>query len=191
MDANGNYLKKGNTYGLRGSAEGGATAYGVYGYADEATTNWAGYFVGNVKATGTVTDSDIRLKKDIETLCGSLEKVLRLRGVSYYWKNREEMAAAKGVTADSMDYGFDNRKHIGVIAQEIEKEFPELVITDADGFKSVQYSNLTPILIEAMKEQQQIIDNQQKQLEAFKTDKANLQQQIDELRSLIEQLMNK
>ena len=114
MDANGNYLKKGNTYGLRGSAEGGATAYGVYGYADEATTNWAGYFVGNVKATGTVTDSDIRLKKDIETLCGSLEKVLRLRGVSYYWKNREEMAAAKGVTADSMDYGFDNRKHIGV-----------------------------------------------------------------------------
>ena len=75
--------------------------------------------------------------------------------------------------------------------EALEKEFPELVISDADGFKSVQYSNLTPILIEAMKEQQQIIDNQQKQLEAFKTDKANLQQQIDELRSLIEQLMNK
>ena len=144
-----------------------------------------------MKATGTVSqNSDIRLKKNVETLDSSLEKILKLRGVSYYWKNREEMAAVKGVAADSMDYGYDDRKHIGVIAQEIEKEFPELVITDTEGFKSVQYSNLTPILIEAMKEQQAIIDSQDKRLEAQNQKIANQQQEIDELRRMIEQLMN-
>ncbi len=66
---------------------------------------------------------------------------------------------------------------IGVIAQEVEKIAPELVITDEDGFKSVDYIKFTPILIEAMKEQQAIIDNQQKQ--------------IDELKRLVEQLMKK
>ena len=106
-----------------------------------------------------------------------MDKVLKLRGVSYYWKNQEEMAAAKGVAVDSLDYGYDDKKHIGVIAQELEKEFPELVSTADDGFKSVEYSTLAPILIEAMKEQQAIIDNQQKQ--------------IDELKKLVEELMKK
>ena len=123
------------------------------------------------------TDSDVRLKKNVQSLTGALDKVLKLRGVTYYWKNREEMAAAKGVAADKMDYGYDDKKHIGVIAQELEEVFPELVHTADDGFKSVEYSTLAPILIEAIKEQQTIIDNQQKQ--------------IDELKRMVEELMKK
>ncbi len=54
---------------------------------------------------------------------------------------------------------FSNDKQIGVIAQDVEKVFPELVNTDSDGYKSVNYSKLTPILIEAVKEQEASIKN--------------------------------
>ena len=103
-------------------------------------------------------------------------------GVSFYWKNREEMAAAKGV--DSLEYNFDSDKHIGVIAQELEQEFPELVRTDDDGFKSVEYSNLTPILIEAIKEQQQIIN-------ALQSEKEEQNKKIEALEAQLKEILEK
>ena len=127
------------------------------------------------------TTSDGRLKKDVQTLDGALDKVLKLRGVSYYWKNKEEMAAAKGVSADKLDYGYDSKKHIGVIAQELEQEFPELVHTSADGFKSVEYSTLAPILIEAIKEQQTIIEKQQKENDEMKARMEKMEKMLEEL----------
>jgi hypothetical protein len=177
---------RGTNYGVYGSATGANTTnYGVYGIASNGSTNWGIY--SNGKAGGTTAwsnSSDARLKKDVQTLEGALDKVLKLRGVSFYWKNRTEMAEVKGVNAENFDYGYDDQKHIGVIAQELEEEFPELVGTDGDGFKSVEYSTLAPILIEAMKEQQQ-------QIETLKNDKAELQSQIDELKRMVEELMNK
>ena len=128
---------------------------------------------------GTVSgSSDIRLKKDVETLSGALEKVLKLRGISYYWKNAEELGS------DSTHCQFDGRKHIGVIAQEIEAEFPELVNTDEDGFKSVEYANLTPVLIEAIKEQQQIINTLQSEKDAQ-------QKEIEELKAQMKEILEK
>jgi hypothetical protein len=94
----------------------------------------------------------LRLKKDVETINGALDKVLQLRGVSYYWKSKEEMAAARGKDVGNFSYGFGSEKQIGVIAQEIEEVLPELVVTDNEGFKAVKYENLTPVLIEAIKE---------------------------------------
>ena len=151
-----------------------------------ATSNtYAIYANGRASGTGAwVGSSDARLKKDIQPLTGALDKVLKLRGVSFYWKNPEEMAAAKGISVESLDYGYDSFKHIGVIAQELEQEYPELVNTDGDGFKSVEYSTLGPILIEAVKEQQQIIEGQQAKID-------NQQQQIDELKRMVEELMKK
>ena len=119
---------------------------------------------GNMTVYGSVTSnassntSDFRLKKDIQQLDGALDKVLQLRGVSFYWKNKEEMAAAKGKDVKNMSYGFDSDKQIGVIAQEIEEVLPELVVTDDEGFKSVKYEEITPLLIEAIKEQQKEIE---------------------------------
>ena len=77
--------------------------------------------------------SDERLKDNIETLEDGLDKVEQLRGVTYTR---------------------DGRKNIGVIAQEVEKILPEIVLTADDemGTKSVDYSRITAILIEAIKE---------------------------------------
>ena len=174
-------------YGVYGRAYGntGTTNYGVYGSGSGGSTQYGVYSSGKAGGTtGWNSSSDARLKKDVQTLNGALDKVLKLRGVTYYWKNKEEMAAAKGISADSLDYGYDNQKHIGVIAQELEKEYPELVNTDGDGFKSVEYSTLTPILIEAVKELKAEKDALQTTVEAQ-------QQQIDELKRLVEELLKK
>jgi len=175
-----------HNHGVNGEATGGLCAVGVYGYASGATNgNYAGYFGGLVYAkNGVIQESDARLKKDVYTIDGALDKVLKLRGVTYYWKNREEMAAAKGVSAENMKYGYDDKKHIGVIAQELEQEFPELVNTDMDGFKSVNYEGIAPILIEAVKELKAEKDDLQTKVD-------NQQQQIDELKRLVEELMKK
>ncbi len=57
-------LTTGNTYALRGSAYDGATAYGVYGWAGEANTNWAGYFSGNINVTGSVVKAASGFRTD-------------------------------------------------------------------------------------------------------------------------------
>jgi hypothetical protein len=98
---------------------------------------------GNFTATGNINSaSDVRLKDNIETLKGSLEKVKQLRGVEY----------------DRIDS--DEKFHqLGVIAQEIEKVYPDMVDEGEDGMKSVSYTQLIPVLIEAVKELSQEVDN--------------------------------
>ena len=138
---------------------------------------------GDVAVTGNLTyksasqSSDMRLKKDVQQLDSALDKVLKLRGVSYYWKNADELKAINGKEL----FGFDDKKHIGVIAQEVEAVVPELVVTGNDGFKSVTYENIAPLLIEAMKEQQAIIDGQQKEIDELKAANSKLQSQIEEI----------
>lgn len=100
---------------------------------------------GNLTVSGTVTAtaftySDRRLKQDIAPLSSSLEKIKAVQGVSFRWKK-------------------DNRADIGVIAQDLEKVFPDLVMTNPEsGFKAVNYSGLVPVLVEAIKQQQGQID---------------------------------
>lgn len=88
---------------------------------------------GNLTASGDVAAfSDERLKKDVKTIDSALEKVNFLRGVSY----------------ERIDTG---KKQIGVIAQEVEKVVPEVVL-EGEEYKSVSYGNLVGLLIEAVKE---------------------------------------
>lgn len=103
-------------------------------------------------ATAVAEWSDAALKTDVRPLVGSLEKLLSLRGVLYKWKNR----------------GPESPDQMGLIAQEIEPYFPEVVVTDVDGLKSVRYSRLVAPLIEGFKELcveierlKQRIDNQE------------------------------
>jgi hypothetical protein len=85
--------------------------------------------VGSLTATGDVTAfSDVALKSNIETLDGA--KAFAMRGVSF---------------------DRDNKHGSGVVAQELEKIAPELVITHDNGLKSVAYSNIVGYLIEAVK----------------------------------------
>ena len=105
---------------------------------------------GNVKATSFYYSSDERLKKDITTLSGALAKVLNLRGVQFKWKNG------------------DQNENIGFIAQEVEKVIPQVVRDGSDGLKSVEYGNIVPLLVEAMKEQQKEIESLKVEIEILK-----------------------
>jgi Chaperone of endosialidase len=60
---------------------------------------------------------------------------------------------------------FSTGKQMGVIAQEVEKVFPELVTTNGDGYKRVNYIGLIPVLIESIKEQQTQIEKQNQKIE--------------------------
>lgn len=87
------------------------------------------------------TASDQRLKQNIVTIDSALDKVLRLRGVNFNWK-------------DGAKYG--SNTEIGLIAQEVEKVVPE-VVSNGNEYKSVNYQVLTALLIEAIKVQQDAI----------------------------------
>jgi putative lipoic acid-binding regulatory protein len=103
-----------------------------------------------VTVTGDLNStSDIRYKKNIETIDNALEKVQSLRGVTFDW--------------DHEDFNSDSRA-TGVIAQDVEKVLPEAVRENEDGFKNVAYGNMVGLLIEAIKEQQEQIDALKKQL---------------------------
>jgi hypothetical protein len=109
---------------------------------------------GNIIANTVTYTSDLRLKTDIQPLENTLAKVLNLRGVSYVMKTDET-----------------KERKIGVIAQELEQEYPELVATDEKGMKSVAYANLTAILIEAVK--------------GLKTENDVLRAELAEIRNLL------
>ena len=94
-------------------------------------------FSGNLSATDFNSTSDINLKENIRPIEDPIEKIIQLNGVSFDWKDTHNSS-------------------IGVIAQEVEKVFPELVKTEDK--KSVNYNGLIGVLIEGMKEQQKQIN---------------------------------
>lgn len=130
-----------------------------------STPNYQLEVNGTIKANNVSETSDIRLKRDVTPLNNSLQKVLKLRGVNYYWKSEEEIKTVLG-THEKCQY--PETKQVGVIAQEVEEVVPEVVATDAKGFKSVDYSKLVPVLIEAIKEQQNEIEELKKMVEELK-----------------------
>jgi trimeric autotransporter adhesin len=102
---------------------------------------------GPAIADGWATYSSRRWKTNIQTLHGALAKVEQLRGVSY-------------------DLQANGKHEVGVIAEEVGAVVPELVTWDKNGkdARSVDYSRLTALLIEATKEQQALIEQQQEQI---------------------------
>lgn len=90
------------------------------------------------------TDSDGRMKKNVETIPDALEKVLQLRGVNFEWKETEHHEAGL---------------RMGFIAQEAESVIPEVVSSNNDHY-SMQYGSITALLVEAVKEQQKTIAEQ-------------------------------
>lgn len=114
--------------------------------------------IGSGTYTGTWTQaSDIRFKKNIRPLKNSIEKIEQLNGVSYELK--KDKYSQKNFSAG---------RQIGLIAQNVEKVYPELVKTDNEGYKSVAYQNLVAVLVEAVKEQQSNIDKLKKEVEKLK-----------------------
>lgn len=102
--------------------------------------------------SNTCVPSDARLKDRIEPLQDSLAKVTRLKGVSYYWKRQ----VGNPVTA----------QQIGLLAQDVERVFPQVVSEDQHGIKSVSYEWLAAPMIEAIKELKAANDNLRATVEA-------------------------
>ncbi|OAI41578.1 hypothetical protein AYO38_00665 [bacterium SCGC AG-212-C10] len=123
------------------------TRVGVWGAVGSSGSlpagNWAGYFQGNVLATGTFTPSDVRLKHNVEDIPYGLDSILALRPVTF------------ALNSDPA-----NLEHIGVVAQEVEQVLPSIVYRpdgDPDATLSVNYTELIPVLIKAVQQQQEQI----------------------------------
>jgi hypothetical protein len=123
---------------------GGANWYLRDGNSSNATRFTFDIDTGQFTCTDVNVTSDINLKDNINTIENALDKVDSLRGVSFDWKE-------------------SGKKSIGVIAQEVEEVVPEVVATDEEGTKSVNYQAMVGLLIEAIKEQQKQI-NELKQI---------------------------
>jgi hypothetical protein len=116
---------------------------------------------GKVQATAFLNTSDRRLKKNIVDIDNSLEKILSLRGVEFDWKKSGE-------------------HEIGLIAQEVEEVEPSLVATSSiTGLKSVKYSNIVALLIEAMKSEHSKIENNKKLYMVMKNGLEEINQRVN------------
>ena len=131
---------------------------------------------GTVTAGGAALTSDRRYKKDITSLTSALDSVMKLRGVSYMWR-RDEFP----------NHNFDNYTHYGFIAQEVEEVIPEVVGTDESGMKSIRYLGFTPILLEALKEQQATIARQQQAMDELVADNARIREEMSLLSAHFEE----
>ena len=151
-----------NGAGVRGIAQ-FSSARGVHGQ-ETTYVGWAGYFDGDVFCSGTYYGSDLKIKKNVSTILNPIDKLMKLRGVEYDLRVDEYPS-----------FSFDKRHKFGVVAQELELVFPEMVAekeifstnctkenkapNESMKIKTVNYIELIPVLIEAVKEQQQIIEN--------------------------------
>lgn len=125
----------------------------------------------NLRADGTLTkaSSDYRLKKNIETISNPLQKVMAMRGVTYNWKDSTIP-----------------KRMMGMIAQEVLSVAPELVFQNqSDGYYGINYGETSGLLIEAIKAQQQLIQEirgdlqrQQQKLQSANAEIIQLKKQL-------------
>ena len=126
---------------------------------------------GEIRATNAITSfySDERLKTDITEISGAVDKVMQLRGVTF---RANELAESYGYVS--------NKEQVGVIAQDVEKVLPQIVVPapfdimqlqegveisrSGENYKTVHYEKLVPLLIQAIKEQQLMIEELQKKV---------------------------
>ena len=134
---------------------------GNYGYLGKPTKKW-----GKIYCLDLLEGSDKRLKKNIRDLNGALVKVIQMRGVSYDFHrgNQEDVSHAN---IDKINTYRTNK--LGFIAQELQKVVPEVVEYDSENdVYSVNKIDLIPVLVEAIKEQQLIIEELGQEVKSLK-----------------------
>jgi hypothetical protein len=122
----------------------------------------------NITSDGTLTTStsDLSMKKNIIPIDHALRKVMEMNGVFFSWKNDNR-----------------NNRRVGFIAQEMEEVLPEVVFTNpVDGLKGINYPEITAVLAQAVKEQQE-------QIESTKLENQQLRSELEELKSLVNTLI--
>ena len=161
----------GCNFGVVGAKGLNDTGVGVLGLTYPASgigfnMNLAGYFYGNTVVDGTLTatsvvqTSDLRLKENIVPLSsrsGSiLDKLLDMNVIEFTYKNiKPGLILPDSISLEELQDKIGEKrgkKHIGVIAQELQEQFPTLVEEGADGYLSVNYIELVPVLLRAIQE---------------------------------------
>jgi hypothetical protein len=135
---------------------------------------------GAISAQYADAPSDIRLKTDVQTIPSALEKIDRLRGVTFHWNEQglryltrdieTSVSAGPGASGEEdrkaqreerdEEYKDFSPASVGVLAQDVESVLPEAVTADETGYKSVKYYQLIPLVIEALKEEDKITREQ-------------------------------
>lgn len=119
-----------------------ATSAEVGAFATTGSNHFTGNqtITGSVSATGDITayaSSDSRLKDNVSPIKSSLEKITQIGGYEFDWNSKSE---------------YNGTHDVGVIAQEIEKVLPEVVVERSNGYKAVRYEKIVPLLIQSIKE---------------------------------------
>ncbi len=127
---------------------------------------------GNIWANGITYNSDERFKQNITSIESPLQKILQINGVEYDMR-----------IGEFSQNHFPQGRQIGLLAQNVEKVLPEAV-NEKDGYKGVDYAKLVPLLVEGIKEQQ-------KQIEISNDKVEKLNQEVAELKRMMEQLLKK
>jgi len=140
------------TGGANGIISGSSTSTGSFGHLVIAKDAHIGE---DVLADGDVVaynSSDIRLKDNIQVIQGSLDKIDGIRGVEFDWNEK------------SPGWARERGHDVGVIAQEVEKVLPEVVVKRKSGYLGVDYKRLIPLLVESIKELKQEVENLKKKV---------------------------
>ena len=174
-------------YGKLPSGKGtGAGVYGTTGGSnlDLQSDRYAGYFNGDLAYTGALkTPSDRRLKKEIEANSGLLGSLMKLKTYTYRFEDHEFMEFGDGI-----QYGF--------IAQEVESVFPNLVAQGAasgagplegkkaedkkkEGYRKLKLVQFLPITVQAIKDQQRIIEKQEERIEELEKELEKKDQKLE------------
>ena len=176
------YAYTGWNYAVSGVLYGGNGGSGIYGSSqyDEgfnSKDSYAGLFHGDLKTTDVVyasaynTLADSRLNKDMEQiLSGSLDKLMQ---ISVYKYNLEQFSFDNG-DGSSLSYfnnesGVLNKTHYGLSGQEIKDIYPSLVTQSQDGYLSVNYNEMIPILIQSIQELKKELDDTKAELNTLKS----------------------
>jgi hypothetical protein len=176
--------------GVYGAAnnESGVAVYGSL-FTTGGYSGWGGYFNADVYCGGFYFGSDRRLKKDIEPIKSAIGIVKQLTPVSYYYDT--DRYPEMGLDENRLTYGF--------VAQDLEQVLPELVkeknlvlnsnrLMTADElskerktdlFKVVNYTLMIPVLTQAVKEQQDIIEEQNEKID-------RLEKEIEKIKALLQ-----
>jgi trimeric autotransporter adhesin len=134
-----------------------------------STNRWTYVYAMN----GTIQTSDIRLKTNIRDLSYGLESIMRLEPVSFTWKDEKE-----------------GKIRLGLIAQDVEKVINEVVDKGNDPSQTlgINYSELVPVLIKGIQEQQRQIESVRQENSELKSELNSLKQEIEEIKTMVGQI---
>lgn len=132
---------------------------------------------GDVKANGVVLSSDRRYKKNISPLQNILQRTMQLQAVNFQWRNSE-----------FPEQNFPQGTQLGLIAQDVETIFPDLVTTGENGYKSVNYIGLISVLLQTIQEQQLQIEQLKNDNNASEATIETLQTQYNDLNGRLQRI---